>query len=416
MKIFHEDADFDAQLQRTLIGAYTGTADLGEAFAVASRVPAGDYDRWYQEWSTVAGKARDIGSVAESRGRRDLAVSSYLRSAEYHRQAYFFLRHDLGDQRVTGGYRAQREAFRAAMRLLLWPGDPIQLNVKPVHPPTNGSGNGSSNGHRYAPPLLEGYVFRPSDDDVPRPTIMFPCGFDSTSEEGWKYGARAAVDLGFNAVTFAGPGQGELLYAHRIPMRPDFESVVTPLVNWLVGEPYVDPAGLVLLGRSFGGFLAPRAAANEHRLAALVADPGQFDLSARFRAMFSEDDWAKVLDADPEMDAELEKLLEPPRDREMWGSRMAVMGAKTFGEWARIMTDYTLVDHAPLITCPTLVTEGEGDFASQSQEMFDALTCEKVMKRFSEAEGAGGHCEGMGQQLWQDYVYNWILDITNRRD
>ena len=32
----HEDPDMDAQLSRTLIGAYVGAADLGEAIATAT--------------------------------------------------------------------------------------------------------------------------------------------------------------------------------------------------------------------------------------------------------------------------------------------------------------------------------------------------------------------------------------------
>ena len=62
------------------------------------------------------------------------------------------------------------------------------------------------------------------------------------------------------------------------------------------------------------------------------------------------------------------------------------------------------------ISCPTLVTEGEGDFASQSRKLFDALTCEKEFHGFSMAEGAGGHCEGMGQMVWHQVVFSWLSD------
>jgi hypothetical protein len=50
-----------------------------------------------------------------------------------------------------------------------------------------------------------------------------------------------------------------------------------PVVDFAVGIPEVNQERLVLIGRSFGGYLAPRAAAFEHRLAAVIADPGQFD-------------------------------------------------------------------------------------------------------------------------------------------
>lgn len=86
------------------------------------------------------------------------------------------------------------------------------------------------------------------------------------------------------------------------------------------------------------------------------------------------------------------------------------MGATSFGDWLRLLDRYTLAGRAELITCPTLVTEGEGDFASQSQQLFDALTGPKWLHRFTVAEGAGGHCEGMGQQLWWDLVGSWLAE------
>jgi hypothetical protein len=39
-----------------------------------------------------------------------------------------------------------------------------------------------------------------------------------------------------------------------------------------------------LSGWSLGGYLAPRAASGEHRLAARIADPGQWSIAEGFRA------------------------------------------------------------------------------------------------------------------------------------
>jgi hypothetical protein len=46
MATLHDDADMAAQLERTLIGAYCGSADLGEALATAGRVAPGDYGQF----------------------------------------------------------------------------------------------------------------------------------------------------------------------------------------------------------------------------------------------------------------------------------------------------------------------------------------------------------------------------------
>jgi len=223
---------------------------------------------------------------------------------------------------------------------------------------------------------------------------------------------QAALELGWNAVAWDGPGQGGMLVEHGVAMRPDFEAVLTAVVDWTLRQPdFADPRRLALVGRSLGGYLAPRGASGEPRIAALVCDPGQFDFTSRFRSMFTDEDWQKVLDADPGMDASLEGFLAKPRDREFYGARMAAMGAASFGGWLRTLTGYTLAGRAGKITCPTLVTEGEGDFASQSRTLYDALTGPKQFREFTAAEGGGGHCEGMGQRLWQQAAFSWLGQV-----
>ena len=389
MVTLHEDPDMDAQLARTLIGTYVGGADLGEAIAAAQRIAAGDYDAWHDEWDRTASAAQQTAEQAARRGLPVLAGGAYLRASEYSRQSYFFLRHDLSDERVSSAYRQQRDHFRLAMSFLPWSVEPISIAFDPVP--------------------LNGYVFRPdSTDDSPRPTILLPGGFDGTCEEMFKYGAHGALSFGWNAVTWDGPGQGGQLIEHGVTMRPDFEAVLTPVVDWALDRPFVAADALALVGRSLGGYLGPRGVSREHRIRALVADPGQYDFVSRFVSMFSTEDWEKVLAADPAMDQQLDGFLGDARSREFYGSRMAAMGAQSFGGWLRLLVNYSLDGLAENIACPTLVTEGEGDFASQSRKLFDALTCEKEFHGFTEAEGAAGHCEGMGQMVWQDVVFSWL--------
>lgn len=389
MATLHADADMATQLERTLIGAYDGSADLGEAMATAQRVAPGEYGQWYEQWSHTGRVAQAAGDEAAGFGQGTFAARGYLRAAEYWRQAYFFLRHDLSDDRVTTGYEQQRAAFAEAIPFL--PCLVEQLSI-----PFDGA-------------VLHGYVFRPEPDVVgPRPTVLFTGGFDSTAEELYKYGPAAAVELGWNAVVWDGPGQGRVLVEQHVPMRPDFETVLTAVVDWVLAQPFADRRALMLVGRSLGGYLAPRGAADEPRITAMVADPGQYDLASSVAAGFSPDDWRKILDADPEMDARLERTLATPRDVEFYGSRMTAMGAPTFGQWLRTLTSYTLDGRAGQITCPTLITEGEGDFASQSKDLFDALTCEKQYRQFPASAGGGGHCEGMGQHLWQQAAFSWL--------
>ena len=71
-----------------------------------------------------------------------------------------------------------------------------------------------------------------------------------------------------------GAGQGAELFADDVPFRPDWEAVITPVVDYLSARPDVDAAKIALTGWSFSGTLVVRAAAQERRVAAVVSDPG----------------------------------------------------------------------------------------------------------------------------------------------
>jgi hypothetical protein len=167
-----------------------------------------------------------------------------------------------------------------------------------------------------------------------------------------------------------------------------------------------------LIGRSFAGYLAPRAAANEKRVAALVCDPGQVEFVSRIAPKMLDDKaWQRVLERDPAFDRKLEEALANPQKREWYGARMRTLGVATVGDFLRLQPAYRVQSTAHAIACPTLITDGQGDFASQSQMLFDLLTCPKKLVRFTEAQGAGGHCCGLGQNLWEEVVFGWLDEI-----
>ena len=393
MKFYYGNPGFDDQLKRTASAAYCGSADLGEMLVAASSVSPGDAGSWYDAWAAAAERAEALGN--EAAGCRESAAGAWLRAAEYWRQAFFFVRSDFGDARLQTGWSRHRAAFRKALALL-----PFRPAIAEIP---------------FGPGSLTGYLMRPAGEPRPRPTVIVPAGYDSTAESGYAETAWMALARGMNAFTLEGPGQGGTLYRDRIPMRPDYEAVLSPAIDWLLGQEGVDPGKIVLVGRSLAGYLAPRGAAHEGRLAALVCDPGQVEFVSRIKKLLvpmiasdADTAWASVASADPQVDGTLQQLLNDPAMREMLEPRMLTLGAVTVGDFMRKQAALTLEGVAGLIRCPTLVVDCEGDFASQSDMLYAALTCEKKLLRLSAQSGAGGHCGALGQQVWAGAVFPWI--------
>ena len=116
-------------------------------------------------------------------------------------------------------------------------------------------------------------------ETVARPTLIITGGYDSTAEEAYFFGGAAAVARGYTCIAFDGPGQGAAIIENGLGFRADWEVVVRRVVDYAITRPEVDKSKIALLGISFGGYLAPRAASGEPRLAACIADPGEFSLT-----------------------------------------------------------------------------------------------------------------------------------------
>lgn len=69
-----------------------------------------------------------------------------------------------------------------------------------------------------------------------------------------------------------------MLYERNVPFRPDFEVVASAVIDFVQGRDDLDGERIAMVGRSWGGYLGPRAAAGEPRIRALSTDPAQFDM------------------------------------------------------------------------------------------------------------------------------------------
>jgi len=386
VKLYFDDVSFDGQLQRSVGKADSGMANVGECLAIAEQITPGDRDSWYRAWSGFAARLVNLADEAAKAGHRVSARGGYLRAAEYFRQAFFFHREDLDGTELRTGYASSVRAFRSALGLL---GHPGRVLSGPV----------------------SGYLFTPGQAGRRCPAIVHIGGYDSTAEE--LYAAVApAVERGYVFAALDGPGQGAGLYDQRVPMRPDWENVVPAMFDAVTAHPEVDPDRVALVGRSFGGLIAPRGAAGEHRLAAMIVDPGQYDLGAALTSRLG-----PLMDQvnDPAADPQFDALLAIPGLEALFGPRMATHGVTSVRAYCADILRYTNADTVTQVTCPAFVTDNETDQVStgQGKILFEHLTCPKEFRLFTKEEGAEGHCEGMAPVVFWDAAFNWLDSLLS---
>lgn len=399
MKFLFENDAFSFEVLRTAGYAAYGGADLGEVLVTAREIAEGDEAAWHDRWKALAERLRGVGMTALEAGHEVSARDALLRASGYFRTADFYLRDNPArDPEVAFLSRRVRETFAAAAALLDHPAEPVAV-------PFEGT-------------TLPGYLFRPDDSGRPCPTLIYHGGYDSVLEEGYFAAAAAAVRRGYNCLAFDGPGQGSVLRDQGLTFRPKWEMVVSAVVDFAVQRPEVDGDRLVLMGTSFGGFLAARAAAFEQRLAAVILHDAIFDAHESAWRILP----AGVVDAALRgEDGVVDQALAGPMTASTgtrWFVRngMWAFGAETHGELLRKTRDYTLRGVAQQIDCPVLVLEAQNDatFGGEAHRLTEALTCPYRHILLTDAEGAGEHCHEGAMLAFHQHAFDWIDKILAR--
>jgi pimeloyl-ACP methyl ester carboxylesterase len=390
-----KDSLFQAQWLRLAGHAAAGGADLGECLAVAERIREPSLESWFDAWMAAAERIMREGEASQTAGHEASAHAAFLRASNYFRGAYIFLMAPGPDRRLMDAYRRQRAAFEQAMA------------ARP--------GWGESVAIPYEGKTLHGLFFAASGEG-PRPTVIVNGGYDSTAEEAYFYSGPAALARGYNVLCFDGPGQGAALIEDGLVFRPDWENVLAPVLAHLAHRREVDSKRIVLMGLSFGGYLAPRAASANPSLAACVADPGQLSLLEEVKARLPAFLGRQLPDGAPwihrGLDALLTMRLKKPTAG--WGLRRClwVHGVETPIDYLRLTADYSNIGLVEKIACPTLICRAESDeIGATATRLYDLLTCRKAFRLFSAAEGAGAHCEAGARTLFNQRAFDWLDEI-----
>jgi pimeloyl-ACP methyl ester carboxylesterase len=406
VKFLFEDESFSYETLRAAGYTPYGGADLGEMITTAARIPEGNRDAWFREWHALAARVEETASASLAAGRSVSAREGYLRASNYYRLCEFYLRDDpRHDPRVRTVSRQGAQAFARAATLLPQPLESLRIPLDGAELPAwfvpADAGTTDPGGRSTA--------------DGRRPVLLFHGGFDSTVEECYFAAAAAAARRGYHTLIFDGPGQGSVLREQGVPFRPDWETVVGAVLDRLQTQPDVDTSRIALMGMSMGGLLAPRAAAFERRICALVAYDGVYSLRETMEKVLP----PPVLDLVAEgteaslqaADDALYKIMES--DTQAWW--MFANGMWTFGVSSPVAlfqatAAYSLAGVAGRITCPTLVLEAQDDqfFAGQATRLRDALSAPTTYHLFTQASGAGEHCHSGAMTEFHRVLFDWL--------
>lgn len=393
MRFLFHDESFSFETLRGAGFACDGGADLGEVLVTAAAIGEGDEEAWHREWKATADRIAGLGEAALSAGHKVSAREAFLRASNYYRMAEFYRRVDpFNDPEVTGLIRRSHDTLLQAASFMEGPVEDVTIP--------------------YLDRSLPAYLFLVDDSGKPRPTVIYNNGFDSTREEAYFAIAAAALRRGYNVLAFDGPGQGAALRESRMVFRPDWESVITPVLDYVAGRREVAKDKIVLLGYSLGSYLVARAAAFDTRPAALILDDGMYDLFTSSTAQMPPflADWIRSGNDDA-FNLVAEFLLTKSTNVR-WGLRNGVwtFGAISFADYFRKTMAYTLEGIAHRIACPTLVMEAEGDtFAGgQGKKVDEALKCPHKYVLLRRSQGADEHCHMGAMRLVGQTIFDWL--------
>ena len=348
------------EANRPLMEAAKAGADAGSALM-------------FDSWIRVADQVAANGAADEAAGYRLSAGSKYLRASGYYLAAERMQSRDYAPRWVA--YDKGLDLYRKGSALR-------GLHVDHVEIPYEGSSYSA--------------IFVHDGSGTPRPTLVSVNGLDSMKEQVNMAGHGAAnLERGMNTLLVDQPGTGEAIRKRNLPAVYDAERWGSPALDYLLTRSDVIHDKIGIFGLSFGGYHAPRIAANDPRYALCAV-------------MGANHNWG-----------EMQKRRQAREgDRPVphyWDHVMWVFGFDDRDAFLDYADQITLDGQVEKIRVPFLITHGANDRqipAFNAQMSYDqALNSPKRHLRiFTGADFEVEHCGADNGTGMRDYIADWCAE------
>lgn len=410
---FHLNADehFHFEILRVLSCATSNGADIAEVLARCPKIKPGDFESWASAWTELAERVEEQARESDpstSSGRAS-ARSAYLRAATYYRTADFFLHGNPADTRIMSLWAKHLEMFEAGIALM-----PFETRRFKIQTP-----------HGFYVPAT--FYKTSVDQKGPRPTLIIGNGFDGSQEEMLHVIGWPALERGFNVISYEGPGQPTVRRYQGLGFIPEWEKVVTPVVDYLHAHQKdldVDVNKLGLWGHSMGGMLGLRAVAFEHRIKAFIACDGVWNVDSIIPKPL-------ILSL---KQGNTDHIL---KDVQSGNAETGLRWVMTHGSW--VMFDDKTLPHGlqssgdvealvnkfrkfnldgvvDQVTCKVFVGDADDDifFKGQPKKLADALGDKATYHVFSKADDSDAHCQVGAVAVLAQKTMDWFEKVVNQ--
>ncbi|RKL02349.1 hypothetical protein BFJ68_g2012 [Fusarium oxysporum] len=400
-----EDDSFNFDILTGLGQMANDGADVNPVLSAAKKIIPGDFESYIKAWFDLANNTKTQALDPKVAYDPINVRATWFSVSNYFRRADAYNRANWDDPRINDYWDEQRAAFDKAIAALPVPAERVEIPA----------GDFNVSGIWYSQPIK-------NNQTKLLPTLMLTQGFDAAQEDLYSTVVAPALARGYNIFSFEGPGQPTVRREQGVGFIPDWEQVVTPVVDYLLSQKssFIDPKKLVLYGHSFGGYLAARAAAFEPRLTALMLNGGIWDAYTGYATHLTPELRKLLESGDKEaFDKAMSKIHDDPDipTTTKWGILQGRWCFKTKSpyEFFQLTKSYNLRGGiTDRIQMPVWIADGEFETlqSGQSKPVAEALGDRAELHMFNGT--AGYHCQTGAPQEFGRVIFAWLDKILNK--